>query len=321
MDAGRRPDWETFVILLWGPANDAPLSSVRGALARLAAPVIILDQDSVLEAKIDLTVDRELRGTLKVAGRAAALADIGAVYMRPKRTRRVASVEAVGRECRSSSWSDALLCESTLACWTELTPALVVSRFSAMGSNGSKPLQSSLIRDSGFDVPETLVTTDKDAALAFWKRHGQVIYKSVSGVRSIVTRLSVAHLERLDDISNCPTQFQEYVDGTDIRVHVIGNEVFGCEIESGSDDYRYAKPGPSSVRLRTYAVAPRLAGMCRALTASLGLVVAGIDFRLRRDGRWCCFEVNSSPAFTFFETGGRQEIADALARLLTAHQR
>jgi len=307
------------VILLWGPANDAPLNSVRAALARLGTPLMVLDQEKGLEAKIDLTVDSELHGTLKVAGREVALADIGAVYIRPQGTRRAASMEVAGRE--SSPGSGALLFESTLACWTELTPALVVTRFSAMGSNGSKPLQSSLIRDSGFDVPETLVTTDKAAALAFWKRHGQVIYKSVSGVRSIVARLSVDHLERLDDIANCPTQFQEYVDGTDVRVHVIGDEVFGCEIESISDDYRYAKPRDSSVRLRTYAVPSRLAGMCCAVTTSLDLLVAGIDFRRRRDGRWCCFEVNSSPAFTFFETSGRQEMADGLARLLTAHRR
>lgn len=307
------------MILLWGPANDAPLNSVRAALARLATPVLVFDQEKGLEAKIDLTVDGELHGTLKVAGWEVALADIGAVYMRPQGTRRVTSVGVAGRE--NSSGSGALLFESTLACWTELTTALVVSRFSAMGSNGSKPLQSSLIRDGGFDVPETLVTTDRDAALAFWKRHGQVIYKSVSGVRSIIARLSVDHLERLDDIANCPTQFQEYVDGIDVRVHVIGDEVFGCEIESSSDDYRYTKPGDSSVRLRSYAVPPRLAGMCLAVTTSLDLVVAGIDFRLRRDGRWCCFEVNSSPAFTFFETGGRQEMADSLARLLTAHHR
>jgi len=258
-------DWETRVILLWGPANDAPLISVRRALAGLAAPVLVLDQERVFETAIDLTVDRELHGVLKVAELEVALEDIGAVYMRPQHTRRIASVEAVGRE--SLSWNDALRCESTLACWTELTPALVVNRFSTMGSNGSKPLQLSLIRDSGFDVPETLVTTDKAAALAFWKRHGQVIYKSVSGVRSIVARLTLDHRERVDDLANCPTQFQEYIDGTDVRVHVIGDEVFGCEIESTSDDYRYAKPGDSPVRLRAYAVPPQLAGMCRALAA------------------------------------------------------
>jgi glutathione synthase/RimK-type ligase-like ATP-grasp enzyme len=297
-------DWGTRVILLWGPANDPPLISVRRALARLAAPVMVLDQERVFETSIDLTVDCELHGVLKVAEMEVALEDIGAVYMRPQPIRRIAP-----------------RCESTLACWTELTPALVVNRFSTIGSNGSKPLQLSLIRESGFDVPETLVTTDKAAALAFWKRHGQVIYKSVSGVRSIVGRLTLAHLERVDDLANCPTQFQQYVDGMDVRVHVIGDEVFGCEIESASDDYRYAKPGDSPVRLRAYTVPPQLAGMCRSLAASLDLAVAGIDLRLRSDGRWCCFEVNSAPAFTFFETSARQEMADALARLLAAHRR
>src|SRR5580698_6504361 len=117
---------ETGVILLWGPANDAPLISVRRALAQLAAPVIVLDQERVLETTIDLTVDRALHGVLKVAELEVALADIDAVYMRPQPTRRIASAEGAGRE--SPSWNEALRRESTLACWTELTPALVVNR-------------------------------------------------------------------------------------------------------------------------------------------------------------------------------------------------
>src|SRR5271168_5134315 len=107
---------ETRVILLWGPASDPPLISVRIALARLAVPVIVLDQEGVFETTLDLTVDRELHGVLKVAELEVALADIDAVYMRPQPTRRIASVEAAGR--KSPSWNDALRCESTLACWT-----------------------------------------------------------------------------------------------------------------------------------------------------------------------------------------------------------
>jgi hypothetical protein len=36
-------------------------------------------------------------------------------------------------------------------------------------------------RQLGFDVPDTLVTTDPLAALEFWEQHEAVIYKSVSG--------------------------------------------------------------------------------------------------------------------------------------------
>ena len=61
-----------------------------------------------------------------------------------------------------------------------------------MASNNSKPYQALLIQALGFAVPETLVTTDPDAVLAFWQRHGTVVYKSNSGIRSIVSRLTDA---------------------------------------------------------------------------------------------------------------------------------
>ena len=42
------------------------------------------------------------------------------------------------------------------------------------------------------------------------------------------------------DAANCPTQFQEYIPGSDVRVHVAGESVIATEIDSTADDYRYA---------------------------------------------------------------------------------
>jgi glutathione synthase/RimK-type ligase-like ATP-grasp enzyme len=137
-----------------------------------------------------------------------------------------------------------------------------------MSSNNSKPYQTELIRAAGFDVPHTMVTTDASTALEFWEKHGTVIYKSISGVRSIVTRLRQEHRERLPDVSHCPTQFQEYIHGTDIRIHVVGEEVFGCEILSDADDYRYPLLPGAGVQVRSYRVPRDLADRCRRLAAA-----------------------------------------------------
>jgi glutathione synthase/RimK-type ligase-like ATP-grasp enzyme len=89
-------------------------------------------------------------------------------------------------------------------------------------------------------VPETLVTTDPAAVLAFLEEHGEIIYKSVSGVRSKVSKLRSEHLERIEHVSSCPTQFQQHISGVDYRVHVVGDEVFAARLVSTADDYRYA---------------------------------------------------------------------------------
>jgi hypothetical protein len=59
---------------------------------------------------------------------------------------------------------------------------------------------------------------------------GALIYKSISSVRSIVSRFAPVHEARLADIAWCPTQFQQYVPGRDYRVHVIGEEPLACEV-------------------------------------------------------------------------------------------
>jgi hypothetical protein len=107
----------------------------------------------------------------------------------------------------SPEWSRAILFDNIFSSWTDLTPALVINRPSEMASNGSKVYQASLIKSLGFDIPDTLVTTDKTATTEFCERHRVVIYKSLSGIRSIVMRFSADHVNRLDYLANCPTQF------------------------------------------------------------------------------------------------------------------
>jgi glutathione synthase/RimK-type ligase-like ATP-grasp enzyme len=302
------------MILIWGIAADRPLELVRAALERMHVPLVFLDQQALLQSRIDVTVDGDLRGRLKTPEWSAALESMTAVYLRPYDARRMAALE--NEKPRSRKFQRAFGFEDALMCWTEMTPALVVNRPSAMSSNNSKPYQLQLIRSAGFEVPDTLVTTDPEAALAFWERHGSVIYKSVSGVRSIVARLGPEHRDRMQDIAHCPTQFQQYVEGNDVRVHIVGNEVFSCEINSTADDYRYPQGEGEHVRVCSCNLEQDIEDRCRELAASMKLPVAGIDLRLTPSGNWYCFEVNPSPGFSFYEEATGQPISEAVARLL-----
>lgn len=58
---------------------------------------------------------------------------------------------------------------------------------------------------------------------------------------------------------------------------------------------------------------------CVALTRGLGLAFAGIDLKVTPAGEIFCFEVNPSPAFSFFEANTGQPIADSLARHLAGY--
>ena len=302
------------LVLLWGLSTEGPLAAVREELVRRGVPVLMVDQHHVLDTEVRLRVGHELEGAIRIRDRWVDLGTVSAVYLRPYESRRVPAVAREGPD--SAAWRHALAVDYVMASWSEVVPALVVNRLQAMAANGSKPYQLEQLRKLGFSVPETLVTTDPDAARDFWERCGTVIYKSVSGTRSIVSRLHPEQAERLADVSFCPTQFQRYVPGTDHRVHVVGDEVFASEVVSEADDYRY--PEGHEVEVRACHLPQSLEDRCRLASAALKLPVAGIDLRRTPEGEWYCFEVNPSPAFTYYESETGQPIGNAIARLLMA---
>lgn len=204
-------------------------------------------------------------------------------------------------------------CASALMTALNAHPGLVVNPPWRSGSNASKPYQSALFGELGFRTPETLVTNLPDAARVFYEAlEGRVIYKSVSYVRSMVQRMSEEDLERLDTLANCPVQLQEAIEGFDVRVHVVGDEVFACKIEAEGSDYRYDK----QAEIVAWDLPNPWADRCVELARKLGLWLTGIDLRFTPEGEVVCFEANPSPAFTWYEARTEQPITECLCDLL-----
>jgi hypothetical protein len=300
-------------VLLWGLPSDHPIATVRDVLARNGCRVTLLDQRAVFDTEVELVVGTGVEGLLRVGDETFGLAAFKAVYLRPYDLRDLPSIASVGE--KSELWQHALAVQDLLFSWSDLTPALVLTRPSDMAANGSKPYQAAWIESLGFRIPDTLITTDPEVALEFWREHDRVIYKSVSGIRSIVSRLTPEHTQRFSDIASCPTQFQQYIPGTEYRVHVVGEQVFACAIVSNADDYRYAT---ERVDMQPCRLPEDVAARCKTLAGSMNLLLAGLDLRCTPEGNWYCLEVNPSPAFTCFDQATGQPIAEAVARLLAS---
>jgi glutathione synthase/RimK-type ligase-like ATP-grasp enzyme len=288
------------VILLWGVPGDPPLDAVHAMLLRSGVPTVLVDQRRPEGTSLTLEVGPRLTGTLIVGAMSVALEDISGIYLRPQDT--TASV----------ALDDLLL---TIA---ELAPAVVLNRPEAMAANTSKPYQYSQIRTAGFSVPDTLITTSPEVARAFIAQHGSVIYKSVSGVRSVVGEVREADTARLAAIRWCPTQWQQRIRGVDVRVHVVGDALFACEIRSDAVDYRYAHLSEADVELSSIALPDECADRCLALARAARLPLAGIDLRRTDDGEWYCFEINPSPGFTYYQQATGAPIDAAIATLLAS---
>jgi RimK-like ATP-grasp domain len=195
-------------------------------------------------------------------------------------------------------------------------PCPVVNRIGGGLSNNSKPYQALLLRRAGLKVPATLVTSDPVAARAFQAEYGEVIYKSASGIRSIVRRLGPDQLARLPFLRDGPAQFQAFVPGRNVRVHTVGEAVFATRIETEAVDYRYAHLDGLDVTMTSTTLPAAVTTACLRAAGDLDLLFAGIDLKETPDGEFICFEVNPSPGFIYYERHTGQPISAALADLL-----
>jgi hypothetical protein len=303
------------VILLAGIPTESPLARVAYQLERLNVPVVIFNQRAAAAGRMDVRLDPAVRGELTLGHLTVRLEDVAGAYVRLMDDRVLPELDGLPPESPSRLASREL--HDSLYRWLEMTPARVVNRASAMGSNASKPYQSQLIAQAGFAVPETLVTNDPDAVREFLAQHPRVVYKSTSGFRSIVQELRASDLGRLDDIRWCPVQFQAYVVGEDVRVHVIGTDVFATRVTSTATDYRYAgSDGGRPARLEAVELDDALAQRCVDLARSLGLRFTGLDLRVPPEGDVVCFEANPCPAYAYYEGHTGQPIAAAVAKHL-----
>jgi hypothetical protein len=237
------------VILVCGIPSETPLRIVTSRLEELDAPFVLFNQREVAKCEIWFEVrDAIITGELRIGDRTCKLQDFTGVYPRMMDDRFLPELSAESTDSIVRNYCRSL--HDTLMRWMEIAPALVINRCAPMASNSSKPYQAQLISKEGFLVAEALITTDPKLVRDFRARHGRVICKSISAVRSIVQELSDDDEERLERIRWCPTQFQAFVDGTNLRVHTIGDEVFATAVRSEATDTlraKWARP-PSCAR-------------------------------------------------------------------------
>ena len=306
----------TDLVLLCGIPTESPIALAASRLAELGIPHVVLSQRSFERAAFWYGIDGgRLVGRLQVDGADYPLDAFSSAYVRLMDDQQLPEIAAEPpcspRRQHARSWHDAILR------WLEIAPMRVVNRMAAMASNTSKPFQAQAIVRYGFRTPETLITSDPEAVREFSARIGRVVFKSISGIRSIVRELETADLERLDRIRWCPVQFQAFIEGRNIRVHTVGREVFGTAITTDATDYRYARrQSGEPADLTAVDVSDEVAERCVAMATALGLPFAGIDLKVTPDGDVYCFEVNPSPAYAYYEAQTGQPISTALARYL-----
>lgn len=284
-------------------------------LQKLGVSQVVFKQRQFAGMEIEFEINSgRIRGRMQLDGQNFCLEDFTGIYNRLMDFQLLPELDHEPPNSLRRLHCQAL--HSTLTRWFEIAPARVLGRNSEIASNYSKTHQAQIIREHGFEIPETLITNDPGLVLDFRKNHKQVIYKSISCVRSIVQILEEVDLIRLDCIRWCPTLFQEYIEGDNIRVHTIGSQVFPTLIRTSSTDYRYSYLQGEQEKLKAITLSDELAERCLELSKALGIEFAGIDLKITPDNQVYCLEVNPGPAFSYYEYHTGQPIAHAVARYL-----
>ncbi|HET7833370.1 MAG TPA: ATP-grasp domain-containing protein [Gallionella sp.] len=286
---------------------------VHDELLAAGADVFYLDHHDIFNCEIEYSYSAERGETcvLRNNDRTLDLKAVKAAYLRPYDFRDYKQV--ADKPSDDPVMLKAAGFEMHLIAYFDASDAMVVNRSKPSATNNSKPFQLSLIKQAGFKIPETLITNDAEQAREFLDRHHDVVFKSISGQRSIVEQVAATHREFLEDVKWCSTLFQKVVPGNNYRVHVLKDEIFAVRIESDKLDYRYGNTTMVAEQLPS-----DIAERCRKLAADLGLLFAGIDLMRSPDDEWYCFEVNPSPGYSCFQENSGLAISTALARMLTA---
>ncbi len=253
-------------------------------------------------------------GYIRTAGWQLELSEISAVYIRYPGAEERLPPANVPAELAPALYAE---CDAALTILLEQMPCLVVNRAAAGMSNSSKTYQALMVRECDLLTPPTLVTSDPAAAQRFYDEHnGEVIYKSLSGIRSIVRRMDKDALHRLPHLRHSPAQFQAFIPGDNVRVHTVGEEVIATRVHTEAVDYRYARRDGYDLAMEEATLPSAIAAACLKLARRLDLPLAGIDLKETPDGEYYCFEVNPSPGFIYYELNSGQPISLALANIL-----
>jgi MvdC family ATP-grasp ribosomal peptide maturase len=194
----------------------------------------------------------------------------------------------------------------------------------------NKLLQLRAARESGLDVPPTLLTNDAARARDFYEaENGEVVAKllrplSVSmGDAPLFVYTSdvrAEDIEALDSLRHCPVVFQRKIEKRrELRVAYVAGRVFTGALDAsdsarGRTDWRLAEPGECSWERAT--LKPGLTARLKKLMRRLGLVYGAIDLIETPDGRHIFLEVNPGGEWGMLEHDLGLPISEAIADAL-----
>lgn len=296
------------MILIATNQRDITSDFIVAELRKRALPFYRLNSENLPAATVRFDPYPDKGWEIDLDGKALRLHEVkAACYRRPGVPAPEPTSDAATREYRAGEWS-----AITRSLWNALEGRWLNSPFAILRAE-DKPRQLALALSLGFDVPETLVSNDFDAAQPFLAARNVVgkplrhslIERGDAGDVLFTARLDPLTYEDRGAVRAAPVIYQREVKKVaDIRATVIGDRVFAAAIHSQAHketevDWR------SGTRLDIDHQAVELprpvVDRCLALTRALCLRFGAIDLIEDAEGQHWFLEINPNGQWAWIE--------------------
>ncbi|MBL7053167.1 MAG: hypothetical protein ISS02_00680 [Candidatus Portnoybacteria bacterium] len=183
--------------------------------------------------------------------------------------------------------------------------------------------------ESGFNVPDTLVSSNPKRVSDFYCHHDkEIIIKMIrsSPMNDKVIYTNVVtdkYMEAIESVKMSPSIFQEVIKKEyELRITVVGDNIFPVKIDSQVDsltslDWRKKpKLNDTEVELSAIEIPDDVCKKIKLFMNKMNLNFGCIDMAVTPEGKYIFFEINPNGQWYFVQLKTHIPIAKAIAKLL-----
>jgi glutathione synthase/RimK-type ligase-like ATP-grasp enzyme len=181
----------------------------------------------------------------------------------------------------------------------------------------------------GLRIPKTIISNDPDSVRDFFQSNmGDIVAKtlrqshgSFDGREYVIYTNPIleSDLQRLESVKFAPVIFQERIEkASDIRVTVVGSDVFATEIHSQANSSTSVdwRRNTLSLRHTPHQLPAEIEERCLRLVESYGLVFGALDLIKTPSSEYVFLELNPNGQWAWIEVLTHQPITEKLIHVL-----
>lgn len=192
----------------------------------------------------------------------------------------------------------------------------------------NKIYQLNVASSCGFELPDTLITSEPHAVKKFYHDHGGEIVVKLLASSPIIdyviytNKVTEEYFKEIDSVLYSPSIFQEIVTKQyELRITVVGDKIFPVKIYSQEDpetslDWR-KKPllNDYEVKMEQTEIPSYISFLIKHYMKMLGLKFGCIDMIVTPDDKYIFLEINPNGQWYFVQVRTEAKIAEAIANL------